>query len=54
MSGRGGGGGDRERSTSRDMNSGCPKHNSATCRCTAHKAISANLIRMISEGSSDT
>ncbi len=38
----GGGGGDRERSASQDSNTGRPKHNGATCRHAAHKAIGAD------------
>ncbi len=36
------GGRDRERSTSRDSNTGRPKRNGTTCRRAAHKAISAD------------
>lgn len=41
-----GGGGDRERSTSWDSNSGRPKRNGDTCRCAAHKAIGADILLM--------
>ncbi len=35
---------DRERSASRDSNTGRSKHNGATCRRAAHEAISTNIL----------
>ncbi len=35
---------DQERSSSQDSNSGCPYHNSAVCRQTAHKAIGSDRL----------
>lgn len=38
------GGSDQERSASRDLNSGCPKHSGTTCRSVGHNAIGADLV----------
>ncbi len=35
---------DWERSVSRELNSGHPKHNSTICQCAAHRAISATKV----------
>lgn len=41
------GGRNRERTTSRDLNSGCSKCNHATCRNSTHEAIASYTFKFI-------